>query len=224
MLNKTLMTVVFPSGGGGHWLLSLINGLENPDQISYAPKNNNNYHHNPSTPNATVTHDHLATPAVFFNGSCAFNIYLNLVQKYLFNETKLHLAQSNILYDELASTADDKIMFSLLRKDLHYDWIYTDPTLFVHTLYTLLDQHNFVYTRNDQHCLTSISYFKNTCVNPLDHYDNWSSDMWLGWCNGINKNLNGDVLLYNNRQEIVDDLIQQRQFFCDFTRNLIINE
>jgi hypothetical protein len=30
--------------------------------------------------------------------------------------------------------------------------------------------------------------------------------------------------LYNNRQEIVDDLIQQRQFFCDFTRNLIINE
>jgi len=217
------MTVVFPSGGGGHWLMSLINSLERPEQIDYEPRQNSNYHHNHKTPNAVVTHDHLATPAVFFNGRCAFNIYLNLVQKYLFNEVQLHLKQSSILYDELASTASDKIMFSSLHKDIHYDWLYTDPLLFIQTLYKILDQHGFVYTPNDQHCFNSIEHFKNTCVKTSAHYDNWDSDMWLGWCNGINKHINGDVLLYNDRSSIVNDLIQQRRFFCDFTKDLMIN-
>jgi hypothetical protein len=223
MSKEILMTIVFPSGGGGHWLLALINGLQNPDQIDYAPKSNNHYHHNPSTPNAIVTHDHTVTPAVFFNGTCGFNIYLNIVQKYLFNETKLHLSGPSNIYDQLASNSADKIMFSALHKDLYYDWLYTNTDQFIQTLYALLDQHGFVYTRNDQHCLTGIDHYKNTCVKTSEHYDNWDSDMWLGWCNGINKHRNGDVLLYNSRQEIVNDLIQQREFFCNFTQSQMIN-
>ena len=223
MSNKILMDIVFPSGGGGHWILTLINGLENPNLVNSASKNNINYHQNTHTHNAKVTHDHTVTPAVFFNGACAFNIYLNLVQKYLFSEAEMHLSEPHTLYDALAATAYDKIMFAGLRKDICYDWLYTDTSLFIHTLYELLDKHKFVYTPNDEYCLTSIDHFKNTCVKTSNHYDNWDSDMWLGWCNGINMHRLGDVLLYNSRQEIGNDLIKHRQFFCEFTQNLMIN-
>jgi hypothetical protein len=69
--------------------------------------------------------------------------------------------------------------------DLDYSMIFQNPLLFIEKLFVLLDELDLSYTRDVEYCLSSISLYRKTCVNPMDHYGNYQSLVWLAWCHAL---------------------------------------
>lgn len=216
-MNKT---VVFPRGGGGNWLSNLIYNLEQgcPPLVSLAT--GVAYDGHTRTPTIPFRHaydiiDHSIVyyvdpnqPAWLFSTNCVFNLYLNDIVKVRLNP----VFDTNILDQtplERFATFTDSANYLLTDQlyastyynniDLDLSAVFQNPAHFVDQLFDLLDQEQVIYTRNHQYAVESCRQFANTCPDPADYINNWSSVEWLAWCHAI---------LMINRVEIGQDLAQ----------------
>jgi hypothetical protein len=215
------ITISFPGGAGGNWLSNLVNKLESIDHTPQTVEKN--YHSHTKSANILLTHSVSDKSVIFLNGQGLFNIYLNVVDKLRIHQQHILEATNVTSYlDLLASEASSKLFFLEERTDLSWDDIFVNPTRFIQTLYSILDQYNINYTKNNTVCLDAINEYKTTCTNPLEHYDNFDSVHWLGWGNGICKHLYGDWPLVNSQNEMKEFLLPRRQFFKEYTKQFII--
>lgn len=224
-MNK--LNLIFPGGAGGNWLSTLIYCLTTNTKIFDTEIN---YHFLPKSNFINLTHDTTVQPAVFLNGKAQFNIYLNVVKKLRIIPGKETLIDKTLSerHENLSSEACSKLDFLNKPIDLNYNFLYTDNQQFMTDLYTVLDSNQIKYTKNDNITLNAINKFKQTCENPLNHFNNYESEYWLGWCGGVfrfaqlknPKNYNwGNITSLMQAAEYFQDY---KTFFYDFTADKLV--
>lgn len=213
--------ISLPGGAGGNWLGHLIHCLEINE---FTPAHGViNYHKHYKSSNVTFTHDVSDKTMTFFNSNHPFNIYLNVVKKLRFHDSDiLNTCTIQERFEILASEASSKLFFLEERTDLSWDDIFLDSNRFIQALYALLDQHNLVFTKNDLICNAAINEYRSTCVDPWDHYNNFDSIYWLGWCNGVCKHEFWDWPLVDSVEQMQNFLLPRRDFFCEYTKKYIL--
>ena len=233
---KEKLAVVYPGGGGGHWLTHLIFCLEN-NQTKIKDDIPRNFHNHARSKNIVVTHwqhtlttELLSVPTIVFSSKYKFNFYLNSFlksiihwstwEKYTITDQFNDLSQQSSykFTKEWTKDYEDKI-------DLQYDLIFTNPELFLNQLFTILDQINLVYSKNYEFALASIKNFKKSCPDVNVYYDNFDSIYWLGWCSGIlhAKNIPAGID-YNkiDLDKVIENFLPHRQFFKDYSEQFIL--
>ena len=215
------IVVVYPGGAGGNWLGHLIYCLQYTTSFADSPVIN--YHSSPKGRNVRLTHDVSDKSKIFFNGRAVFNLYLNVVTKFRYKERKVDLLDIEQRFEIYASDGSGTLFFLEEKIDLDWNNIFQHPSLFIEQLYSLLDVTDIKYQKNNNFCLESINNYKKTCVDPNLHFDNWESELWLGWCNGISKHLWQDWPLVKDLDHIKNFLLPKREFYQEFTKPYMID-
>jgi hypothetical protein len=227
----------FSGGAGGNWLSYLTYLLENNKQ--FAQRKRLNFHKSYNTSQFYLSHypqikdnnlkDDNSTllPKVYFNSYCAFNFYINYVKKLKLID-KSNLNDEIILkrkISELTHYAVGAIYFSRYQVDLDYKFLYTDPEKFMVNYYNILKTHNIEFIPNNDTVLLSIQEFKETCVNPIDVYENFNDIIWLGWCLAI-IHLTNSYNYFDNRFKNIDEvnnfLNPKKQKIMKLSSNLVL--
>jgi hypothetical protein len=217
-MNK--LKICSPGGAGGNWLSHLIYSLEN--NVS-AEKTEIHYHRTKKSTNVLLSHNVDDKSQIFFNGRYLFNIYLNVVKKWRVSDLDIvNTLSTREMFELLASEASSKLFFLEERIDLSWDDIFDAPDNFAQTLYKLLDQSKILYTANHNVLDTAVREYKQTCVNPVEHFNNFNSVYWLGWCNGICKHLWQDWPLVDTVEQMQEFLEPRRVFFQEYTKQYML--
>jgi hypothetical protein len=195
------LVIIFPHGGGGHWLGNLIYHLENNSTV--VPTVSRTFDSQPQSKNILLSHGiewyqpnivsnldiSIHCPKIIFCCNYAFNIYLNDTHK----AQHVKYQKMNFLekFHQLTDTARhfltniDFKNFYQTNIDLKYNLIFEDPIAFINNLFLILDQAEIVYDRNVDYCLSSIKNYRKTCLNPKDFYGNTQAVEWLAWVHAI---------------------------------------
>lgn len=214
------LRISYPGGAGGNWLSNFVCVLEHrqePMQQSV------NWHSTTKSNNVEIGHDVEDKSQIFFNGRAVFNIYLNVVKKLRNHVQHIHMIGITEKFETLASEASSKLFFLEERIDLNWDYIFLDQSKFVDQLFDILDQHNIDYQPNRAWCATAIDNYKKTCVDPELYFDNFESEEWLGWCNGISKHLWWDWPMVTDLDQLKQFLEPRKDFYREFTRPYMID-
>ena len=126
---------------------------------------------------------------------------------------------------DYASGSLDKIY--LIKPELYYSDIFLNPNNFVDTLFSLLKKNELSFTQDKQIVLDSIEEFKNTCIDPLLHFNNNDSIYWIGWCAGLIKFFDIPLsfnLLDLDPPELLAELKKFNDFFITETKKVMFTE
>ena len=214
------LKIAFPGGAGGAWLSNLIHNLEHSQEPAQEQVN---WHNATKSENVELGHDVEDKSQVFFNGRAVFNIYLNVIKKYRNYEQQMYLIDITKKFETLSSESSSKLFFLEERIDLNWDYIFLNEPAFVDQLFKILDKYDFKYQQNHTLCEIAIDNYKQTCVDPELYFDNFESEEWLGWCNGISKHLWWDWPLVTDLDQLRTFLKPKKEFYCEFTRPYMIN-
>lgn len=212
------ITFCFPGGAGGNWLSNLIYCLENNVEPVESIVN---FHGHKKSKSVKLIHDVTDKSNVFFNGKNLFNIYLNVVIKLRMHDQNIDSIPTEAKFDLLASEASSKLFFLEERTDLSWDDLFLDEDRFISTLCSILDANNINYTPNISIFKNAIRNYRASCVDPADHFDNFDSIYWLGWCHGVNKHLYWDFPVITSMYHVKDLLLPKRKFFKEFTNEYV---
>ena len=225
MNSKEKLKIVFPGGTGGHWLSHLIYCLETNDTKIYKKTAGSNFHDHRRSTSIHINHwSEGYLNCAIFSTKYYFNISLNSIFKTdlkkdpnLFN----HVSQCTSYQLSSPQWKNDYVD----QIDLHYELLFTDPNLFLDKLFSILDSNEIQYHKNKQIALQHVENFKNSCVNVLDHYDNFDSIFWLGWCSGIlhAEKIPADIDYNNINLELIAEKFKvRRKFFCEYSKPFIL--
>lgn len=215
---STNLKIKYGGGEGGAWLSNLIFCLEN-DLPPQSSKNNLDFHKNQGSGTIEISHSPEG-PYKLFHGKAIFNIYLNWIKKLHWKKIKNMSVREQ--FEHLASYTSYKLELLDVPTDLDFNLILTNSRLFGEQIFNLLDSHEILYTKNQSTVDQAAQYFCDTCVDPMMHFDNFESVIWLGWCNGISKHLWNDWPLVDSIQEMQDFVFLKKDFYCDFTKSCMI--
>jgi hypothetical protein len=216
-MNK--LVIVCPGGVGINWLLGLIYCLENN---TYMKKQLNHFHNCIKHTRVTFNHNYADVSAICFNGTALFNIYLNVVKKFRIVDNNIDESSIEQQFEISASDASSTLYFLDKKTNINYDNLYNNPNQFIAQLYQILDQYNFIFEKNNDIVLDAIFKFKLTCVDPAEHFNNFDSKFWLGWCLGISKHLYKDFPIMHSIDQVREFLYPKKDFFADYTKDKVI--
>jgi hypothetical protein len=182
-------------------------------------KNNLHFHKNQGSSSIEISH-FPERPYKLFHGKAIFNIYLNWLKQNLWKGIKDMPVREQ--FEHLANYASYKLELLDIPSELNFDLILTNSELFGEQLFNLLDSHKIIYTKNQSTIDQAAQYFRDTCVDPMMHFDNSESVIWLGWCNGISKHLWDDWPLVDSIQEMQYFVSAKKDFYCDFTKSCMV--
>lgn len=214
------LKIAYPGGAGGNWLSNLIFALEH-DQVPVQQQVN--WHLSSKSSSIKLSHDVEDKSQIFFNGRAVFNIYLNVVKKLRVYDQQIHTIDITQKFETLASEASSKLFFLDERIDLNWDYLFLDASKFVDQLFDTLNLYKINYKPNRQLCNIAIDNYKKTCVEPKLYFDNFSSEEWLGWCNGISKHLWWDWPLVTDLDQLRTFLEPKRNFYREFSKPYMIH-
>lgn len=198
-----MITVFYPRGSGGNWLSNLIWHLENQNWelpnvnvvFDNEPKSTIAFKHafeihDPQRPDQ-ISYSTRTSKTLLFSCAELFIHYLNhaIKAKYHFHNlgrlsfkeqlfelsNNAHFFMSNAVYQD----------YYCKNIDLNYRLIFQDPEQFANQLFDMLNNLNIQYTANYNYVYDSIAYYRTTCPDPIDHYNNTQSILWLGYCHAI---------------------------------------
>ena len=199
-----MIKVFFPRGGGGNWLSNLIWHLEKANFS--LPSIGRIFDGQPRSSSIPFSHSfevidqsdgdqiveyELSDRNVTFSCSYLFNHYINNADKVLYH---IHgIGQMSIRQQifELSNNAKYYLTNEIYKKyycnriDLDYALIFQNPEQFADVLLEFLDSTGIAYTKNKLYILDSIAHYRTTCQDPMGHFDNWHSMLWLGACHAI---------------------------------------
>lgn len=216
-----IFTIKYPGGTGGRWLSNLIFCLENNVAQLGATNQEKNFHKHLRTLSVKFLHE-TSDACEVFNGRAVFNIYLNWLVKLLYPEQKIDQLPIQEQFERLASYASTKLFLLDEPVDLDFNLIFTAPDQFTHVLFDTLDRYNLTYTKDAAIVAQAMQNYRDSCVDPMQHFDNYDSMFWLGWCNGVSKHLWKDWPLVTSKQQMQDFLLPKRDFYRTFTQDLMV--
>jgi hypothetical protein len=176
-------------GGGGHWLMHTIHCLQHNIASVLLPTNGDKYDFT-----AAQTED--AIKAHFANEFGTSDNITLLSTLNLFNIGTTNLTKNPECISEL-SNAEIFVKFTNDAEyqmqpneyntniTLDHDWIYNDRERFLYEFYNVLDNHNIKYKKNDSTVTDSIKNYIKSNAPVSEHFENYSSVFWLGWCHAV---------------------------------------
>jgi hypothetical protein len=211
MRSDKILKIVYPPGGGGHWLSNLIHNLETA-KFEHTTPTNNIFDYTTETKSIIVRHyfDFMPEKKIedknisnldvkTFATDKIFNAYIIKMYKTALNaDTRFDSTTTSIahlsLNDQFHSLTD-KATFLLTDNfhrdtyfnniDLDYSLIFTDPDQFINLIFALLTKYSINYTANREYCHLAIQNYQNTCTDPLLVFDNTDNLVWLAWCHAV---------------------------------------
>jgi hypothetical protein len=242
------LCIVYPIGGGGHWLSSVIRQLEFKNKVLPHPQENTTWFdqlrlsdrietpHGASWQTGNFIKDDLSSykKIILFSTEYLFNLYLLDVGKAKFNPMR----NGNILdlsiveqffsltdYARFIITDQDYVNFYCKNIQLNSRLIFQDPEQFIIDLFDLLDNNQLPFDRDRDYCLQSINIYLKTCMNPKDHLGNFESLSWLGWCHALsmiyNLPLNGILKTAESIDDIASILYPHKDQFIKLTKPMM---
>ena len=185
------MKIFYPRGCGGNWLSNLIWHLQvdnfNLPQVDIIFD---------GQPGCSISFTHgeytLKTPEIkLFSCKHLFNHYLNDATKVRY---PIHNLSTRPWLEQLFDLSNSARYFLTNTEysdyycnniDLDYSLVFRDPGEFTTRLFTLLNNWNTKYTPRREYVYSSIAYYRSTCTDPEEHFNNHDSIIWLGCCHGI---------------------------------------
>lgn len=185
-----MITISFPGGAGGHWLISVINfhAIKN-SPINFHTKNTNSFD------DSEVKLLHELDPTKFdylLSGKLYFNFYINVIYKLYYCEMNFFNRTSyKIHFLECINTARFICNFDKIHNNIffNFDDLATSPDKFYNKLIEFQDNNNFNQTEYTDFLIRQ-QQFKNTCVNAADIYENFDNMIWVCFVIGQLMNLN----------------------------------
>lgn len=220
-----MICIFFPNGAGGNWLSNLIHKLETREYNTSTDKNIVHFHKHTKSKNIILTHERnqfdSAKRRFSFLDSCAFNFYLNGLVKCLIHDNSIdtlpHKKMLDIMIDYASGTLDYIYLIAPV-PDLYYTDMFINPDKFADTLFYLLEENNLSVNKDKQIVIDGIKEFESSCVDPLLHFNNYSSIYWIGWCLGLIKFFN-IPLSFNVLDLEIKELVEELKKFDDFFIN-----
>jgi len=228
--NPEPFIICFPGGAGGHWLSSLVRRLECNDTQQFDILMQN-FHSALKSSNVLLSHypystilpKHQNLKKIILTGSYQFNIYINLVCKnHIYDNFFLKMLKNdiqkkfNVFSNEFTfSEANSKINYPKDKIDLNFDLIFDNPDQFTQDIYSVLDQNQIKYIKNDLLVSRSINQFRQSCPNPLIFFEDYNNPIWLAWALacihtlGIKNNVNKNDLVHLYPEWTVELLKQE---------------
>ena len=213
------LTIHLPGGAGGNWLSNLIYHLENNLDTSQQTVGIN-FHRTSSSPSIELTHQKTHDGVIFYNGEFQFDIYLNVIEKWIFADLTFNKKSNDEQFHRMFTEAVTKLSYLDFDKDLNFDYLFTNPAQFALDLFDKLDQANIKYTKNIDQVLLAIANFRKTCIDPAKYYDNFDTIHWVAWCWGIlQRELDeypaSNITLLTAKEQ----LLSRREFFAEYTKD-----
>lgn len=193
--------ILFPRGMGGNWLSNLIWHLEHNrtdvpsvDVIFDGAKRCSipfSHSFEIPDPHCPDQVQYYAQTGTVFSCKHLFIHYLNNAVKVKYRIHQLDQQPWQQQLFDLSNGAryylTNEHYYDHYCKDigLDYSLIFTDPDQFITDLFALLNKLNVQYTANKDYVLKSIAYYRSTCPDPGDHFDNFDSILWLGMCHAV---------------------------------------
>lgn len=195
--------VIYPRGSGGNWLNNLIWHLENAnwelptvdvvfdnESKSTIPFSHGFEIYDPADP-AQVTYTSKPSNKILFSTNKLFIHYLNNAVKVKYHIHQLGLKSFRERLVELSNGAYYYMTnahyqdYYCKNISLDYSLIFRDSEQFTTQLFDILNSLNKQYTANRDYVYSSIEYYRSTCPDPADHFGNYQSILWLGYCHAI---------------------------------------
>lgn len=195
------MKIVYPRGGGGHWLANTIFNLGKPNP--QLPKVNVVYDTANCGPIKEIEHAfEVDTPGqpsnirllvpvderVLFSTPYLFNQWLNTAHKNLYHQYKYNQLPLVECFFQLSNHCKWVLSDPAYRLHycenigLEYSNIFVDPEQFVQDLYALLDYMHKPYYKNTEFVFAAIEQYRSTVLDPELYYNNLDELFWLAYC------------------------------------------
>jgi hypothetical protein len=195
------MKIVYPRGGGGHWLANTIFNLSKPnpqlprinvvyDTVNNGPVKEIEHAFEVDTPGQPDS-IRLLVPVnerVLFSTEFLFNQWLNTAHKNLYYQYKYNQLPLVECFFQLSNHCKwllgDANYHSHYCENigLEYSDIFVDPEQFVQNLYTLMDQRARPYHKNTEFVYAAIDQYKSTVLDPELYHNNLNEMFWLAYC------------------------------------------
>ena len=188
-------TILYPMGGGGHWLSYILWMLEQ-DRMDF-DKPVVNFHQQPECKKIHITHvldkSHIESNQYCrFSSEYSFNSYINFYVKKRIADNFQNFNQFDFL-EQLRALSNDarwRMGDEFLKEytdhlDLDYKNIFLNPVEFKDQLNIILSNANFSKLSDQGFIDCAIEIFIPTVINPADHVGNYQSTAWLAWCHSI---------------------------------------
>lgn len=216
--------ILYPPGGGGHWLSYILWMLENNCVDFNRPKVN--FHKQPACRNFLIVSGLKVNQNQHydFSSQYTFNAYLNFYVKKRVAENFQKFNQWNFLeqFRELSNDARYRMGDTFLKDynrhvDLDYKNIFLNSTEFKNQLNLVLSQNNFDKLADQEFIDGSIEIFKPTAINPIDYLGDYTSVAWLAWCHSICLafGINTDAVNFEDKNNAESFLQQHHDFFIE---------
>jgi hypothetical protein len=188
-------TILYPMGGGGHWL-SYVLWMLAQDRMDF-DKPAVNFHQQPEYKKILITHmlekKHIQSNQYYrFSSAYSFNSYINFYVKKRIADNFQNFNQLNFL-EQLRTLSNDarwRMGDEFLKEytdnlDLDYKNIFLNPVEFKDQLNIILSNTNLEKLVNQEFINCAIDIFVPTVINPADHVGNYQSLAWLAWGHSI---------------------------------------
>ena len=203
-------------GAGGAWLMHVIYCLEN--NISAESNKDINFHNHQLSENVEGSHFH---PKYDFllSSKYKFNLWLNSVLKNKvyhipddwYNDTDTYVTQArHYTSKEWEKSYQENI-------DVDISWTSTDPMRLINKIYSILDEHNITYTKNNEIMLLKIKEFIDSCPDPFKYIGNLNDKHWQVWCLGL-LSVKEVLVRYDNENQVKEQIYQNHDYFIEKTK------
>lgn len=198
-----MTSVIYPRGSGGSWLNNLIWHLEtanwdmprahvvfDSEPTSTIPFSHGFEIYNPAE-STQITYTSKPGRNILFSCDKLFIHYLNNAVKVKYHIHQLGNKSFQEQLFELSNGAHYYMSSTHYQEhyckniSLDYSLIFQDPEQFTTQLFDILNSLNKQYTVSRDYVYSSIEYYRSTCPNPADHFGNYQSILWLGYCHAI---------------------------------------
>jgi len=209
-----MLVLCFLGGAGGNFVSNMLSMLQDSTQQLHI---DTHFHQSDRSTDIKLTHWE-EDNCKYFCGNYKFNMYLNAVIKYNITDRKQHTQQVLKQLELFNQVANSSIIFYKENLHINYDDLYIDPEKFIKDCFTMFDEAKIDYTKDYEIAARCIENFKTTCIDPSIYFGNINSNIWLGWCLGIDRLLIGECPIFDNKADAQEHVSNKQDLYRDITQ------
>lgn len=215
--------ILYPTGGGGAWLQSVMYGLITHNYTAIDPTCNHNFHTRSRNEinlelrdkyKFRICHgfDRFLKFESFASPLTRYNVYVNAIEKY-YKENNEIPADFNERLNFLTNIASytfstEYQKYYLDNIVIDHSMLFLDPEKVINQINNWLVDHGIQFDKNSDFVYNMINNYKDTV--KIDNYYNNDSDHWLAWTHAL--------MNYNNIIVPFDTLHCTKTEFINFSK------
>ena len=209
-----MLVLCFLGGAGGNFVSNMLSMLQDSTQQLHT---DTHFHQSIRSIDIRLTHDE-EDKCRYFCGDYKFNMYLNAVIKYNITDRKQHTQQVSKQLELFNQVAYSSIIFQKDALHINYDDLYIDPEKFIEDCFKMFDEAKIDYTKDYEIAARCVENFKTTCIDPRIYFGDINSNIWLGWCLGIDRLFLNECPIFENKALAQEHVSHKQDLYKDITQ------